>query len=44
MYRHASSTRRKAVVDRPMTEYLEVMRRTRSFDGIVVFEAMEPQN
>ncbi len=41
VYRHASSTRRKAVVDRPMTEYLEAMAQTRTFGGIVVFQVVE---
>jgi hypothetical protein len=43
-YRHASSTRRKAVVDRPMSEYIAAMNQTRSFAGIVTFEALKPQN
>ncbi len=41
MYRHASSTRRMAVVDRPMTEYLAAMGRTKTFAGIAVFEALD---
>lgn len=44
VYRHASSTRRKAVVDRPMTEYLDAMARTKTFAGIVVFQVVERQN
>jgi hypothetical protein len=43
-YRHASSTRRKAVVDRPMGEYIAAMNQTRSFAGIMIFEPLNPQN
>jgi Protein of unknown function (DUF1460) len=44
VYRHASSTRRQAVVDRLMDEYLTAMSQSRSFAGIVVFEVADMQN
>ncbi len=37
MYRHASSQRGRAVIDRPMSEYLAAMGTSRSFGGIAVF-------
>jgi len=37
MYRHASSTRRRAVIDRPFSEYLHAMAKTKTFAGLAVF-------
>ena len=37
MYRHASSHRGRAVIDRQMSEYLQAMNASRSFAGIAVY-------
>jgi hypothetical protein len=41
VYRHASSTRRMAVVDRPMTEYFEALGRSKTFAGVAVFAVQD---
>ena len=43
VYRHASSTRRRAVVDRPLAGYLEAMNRTKTFAGIAVYAVLARQ-
>lgn len=39
VYRHASATKRRSVIDRPLTEYLAAMGKTKTFAGVAVFAA-----
>lgn len=42
VYRHASATRRRAVIDRSLSEYLEAMGKTKTFAGMAVY-AVQPR-